>query len=80
MNLKKLKNLAISENGYIFDPASGNSFTANETALFIIGQLKEGRTAEEITDDLADTYEVAHTTAEEDAMKIIEILQSNNMV
>lgn len=31
-----LKRLALSENGFVFDPASGQSFTVNETGLAVL--------------------------------------------
>ena len=39
----KLERLAISDEGFIFDPESGNSYTVNGTALFILRLLKEGK-------------------------------------
>lgn len=80
MELKKLQNLAIAESGYIFDPASGNSYTANETALFIIGELKKGKSSEEIQIDLCEEYEVDSNTAESDTIRVIEQLQANFLI
>lgn len=80
MEFNKLHSLAISDSGYIFDPASGNSFTANETALFIINNLKNGKSSEEIALALTDEYEVESGTAEQDTITVIELLRSNNMI
>lgn len=80
MELKKLQNLAIAESGYIFDPASGNSYTANETALFIINELKQGKSTDDILALLCEEYEVEKNTAEMDMMRVIEQLQSNYLV
>lgn len=80
MELKKLQNLAIAESGYIFDPASGNSYTANETALFIINELKQGKSTDDILERLCEEYDVEKNTAETDMMRVIEQLQSNYLV
>lgn len=80
MDFKKLHNLAISDSGYIFDPATGNSFTANGTALFILNSLKDGQKSEEVAIALTDEYDVELGTAEQDTITVIELLQSNNML
>ncbi len=80
MELKKLQNLAIAESGYIFDPASGNSYTANETALFIINELKHGKSSEEIQVSICDEYEIDPNTAENDTIRVIEQLQANFLI
>ena len=41
--MKINKDLAISENGFLFNPATGESFTANPMAFEIIRMLKEGQ-------------------------------------
>ncbi len=80
MELKKLQNLAIAESGFIFDPASGNSYTTNETGLVIIGHLKEGKTSEEIQELICEEYEVDSSTAESDIIRVIEQLQANYLI
>jgi hypothetical protein len=37
------KNIAISENGFIFNPLTGDSFSVNETGIFIIQKLKKAK-------------------------------------
>ena len=39
--MSRLNRLAINDEGFIFDPETGNSFTVNGTGLFIIKLLKE---------------------------------------
>lgn len=41
MNYSKLKQLAISENGFIFHPSTGATFTTNHTGLFLVNELKK---------------------------------------
>ncbi len=80
MELKKLRNLAIAESGYIFDPASGHSYTANETAVFIINELKHEKNSEEIRVSLCEEYEIDENSAENDIMRVIEQLQANFLI
>lgn len=55
---QRLKDLAISDSGFIFDPYSGATFTVNVTGIDIIEGLREGMTREEILERLDDSYEL----------------------
>lgn len=52
------KNIAISEAGFIFNPATGDSYSANPIAVEILEQLKEPKTTAEIKVELLLRYEV----------------------
>lgn len=80
MELGKLHNLAVSDSGYIFDPATGNSYTANDTALFIINHLKKGESSETIIAALTEEYDIDNNTAEQDTITLIELLQANYLI
>ncbi|MDI9534517.1 MAG: PqqD family peptide modification chaperone [Bacteroidota bacterium] len=56
--MKVRKNVAISENGFIFNPLTGDSFSVNETGIFILQKLKEEETEETILQNLMDKYEL----------------------
>jgi len=71
----KVKRLAISEDGFIFDPTTGNSFTTNETGLFILQFLKEGKSPEEIVRELVNQYDVDEQEAERDVLDFMEKLR-----
>ncbi len=45
--MQRLRDLAISESGFVFDPFSGATFTANGSALVMLDALKKnlGRAA-----------------------------------
>ena len=57
MNIKK--NIATSENGFIFNPATGDSFSANEIAAEILQAMKNGDTELQIKNKLLEKYEVS---------------------
>jgi Coenzyme PQQ synthesis protein D (PqqD) len=56
--MKIKKNIATSENGFIFNPATGDSFSSNAIATDIIGAMKNGDTEAEIKQSILDKYEV----------------------
>ncbi|MBF0110167.1 MAG: PqqD family protein [Magnetococcales bacterium] len=63
MDPVRLENLAISRNGYVFDPKSGQSFTVNATGLMALELLQGGATAEDTAMALSRSYGVAREVA-----------------
>lgn len=63
----KLKtNIATSENGFIFNPATGDSFTSNAIAAEILTYMKLGETEAEIKQKILDVYDVEFSQLERD--------------
>lgn len=71
MDLNKIKNLALSETGFLFDPATGNTYTLNESAVFILKALKDGKTPTDIAGALTAEFEVNAAQAHEDVSDAI---------
>ncbi|NPA13166.1 MAG: HPr-rel-A system PqqD family peptide chaperone [Aquificae bacterium] len=78
--MDRLSQLAINDEGFVFDPITGESFTVNQTGLFILKLLKEGKTPEEIVSQLVENFEVSPETAERDVVDFIEKLRSYRLV
>lgn len=53
----RLRNLAISESGFVFDPVTGHTFNVNATGLAIVQALKEGKPEEGLADMLREDFE-----------------------
>ncbi len=64
MHLKK--NIATSESGFIFNPGTGDSFSANPMAAEILLMLKEGKASTEIKKIILEKYEVESGMLERD--------------
>ena len=71
MDLNKIKNLALSETGFLFDPATGNTYTLNESAVFILKALKDGKNPTDIAGALTAEFEVSEPQAHEDVSDAI---------
>lgn len=56
--MKIKKNVATSENGFIFNPATGDSFTSNNIGSEIIEAMKRGESEQEIKSAIMEKYEV----------------------
>lgn len=78
--MKVRKNIAISENGFIFNPLTGDSFSVNETGVFILQKLKEEETIEAILQSLMDEYELDTYTAEKDLNDFLTMLKSYQLI
>jgi PqqD family protein of HPr-rel-A system len=75
----RLKNLAISEEGFVFDPTTGQSFTTNSTGIFIFKLLKEEKSEEEIVKELTEEFEVSEDTAQIDLDDFLYRLRELNL-
>lgn len=78
--MKLNKNLAVSETGFIFNPTSGDSFTANEIGADILNLLKEDKSIEDIKSNLIDKYDVDASQLEKDVDDFIVLLRDNNLI
>ncbi|MBN1760474.1 MAG: PqqD family protein [Chitinispirillaceae bacterium] len=80
MDTNRLRTLAISESGFIFDPYSGHSYTTNKTGQFIISRLKEGDSVSMITTGMIERFEVHPETCEQDILQMVDTLQNYSLV
>ena len=63
----KLKtNIATSENGFIFNPSTGDSFTSNGIAAEILALMKTGKTSADIKQYILEHYDVDDAQLERD--------------
>jgi Coenzyme PQQ synthesis protein D (PqqD) len=60
------RNIAISENGFVFDPTTGDSYSVNPIGLEIIQMLKDGKDEKEIKKYLTGQYLADKDTIEKD--------------
>jgi hypothetical protein len=74
---KRLHGLALSDSGFIFDPETGQAFTANELGLEIIRLLKEGRTFEEIVADIENRYDAGYDLVYKDVAQFLSQLKTS---
>jgi len=63
--------LALSENGFLFDSRTGNTYTLNRTGTFLLRKLIDGATMESLSGLLMETYEVDEDTAKSDIQQFL---------
>lgn len=78
--MNRISQIAINDEGFLFDPLTGESFTVNQTGLEIIKGLKEGKSEEEIIEYLTENFEIDKETAKRDFTDFIEKLRSYKLL
>jgi len=78
--LERLKDLAISESGFLFDPFSGATFTVNNTGKFILQLLMEGKVIEEIEPALRKRFEIGDEDLRSDIYEFVNLLKENHFL
>lgn len=62
----RLRDLAVSDSGFVFDPLSGGTFTLNETGRAVLNGLREGLSEAEIVARLRSDFDSVTAKIEED--------------
>ena len=70
----RIKDLAISDSGFVFDPFSGGTFTLNETGRAVLQGLRDGLTESEIIDRLRADFDAVTPKVEEDVRDFLRTM------
>lgn len=60
------KNMAISENGFLFNPSTGDSYSANPVAAEILNRLRAGDSPDVVKQSILEKYDVTTGELEKD--------------
>jgi len=78
--MKLKKNIATSEEGFIFNPATGDSFSANPIGTDILTLLKEEKSFLEINTFICAKYEVEPIQFERDLDDFVSQLKDYSIL
>jgi hypothetical protein len=78
--MKLKKNIAVSETGFIFNPANGDSFSVNDIGAAMINLLRENRSVPEIIEIISSRYDVGKPQLEKDLDDFISLLFAYNLL
>ena len=78
--MKISKNIAISDAGLLFNPVSGESFSANPIGAEIINLIREGKSNKAISETILTRYTIDHSTFEKDFLDFIGVLGHFNLL
>lgn len=80
MNIKKLKGLMINDEGFAFDPVTGNTYSINSSGLLIVNAVKAGASIDQVLDSVMSMFDVDRQTADRDLEVFINELHRNQLV
>lgn len=78
--MKLKKNIATSESGFIFNPATGDSFAANPLAADIVARVRDGVAEAVIKADILDRYDVRPAQLEKDWDDLLAQLRDHHLL
>ena len=65
------KNLALSENGFLFDSRTGNTFSLNSTGTFLLQELIRGSHPDELVERVTEKFDVSDNEASRDVEQFL---------
>ncbi len=77
MQLKS--SIAINDNGFLFDPNTGDSYTTNAVGREIIFMLKQGMLVESIKMKILERYDVDEIILEKNMIDFLAMLRHHNL-
>jgi alpha-N-acetylglucosamine transferase len=78
--MKLKKNIAVSENGFLFDPTTGESYSLNKTGQLIVKLISEGNSEAKIIESIQAKYDVESAALQRYLDDFIMMLQQMNLL
>ena len=69
------KNIAVSDSGFLFNPASGESFSLNQSGKDLLNLIKEGKSEDEISTIFLAKYDIDKSTFEQDYQDFVKVIE-----
>lgn len=78
--MKIKSNIAVSDSGFIFNPSTGDSFSANPVGKEIFRMLQKAETEEDIRSHILKTYQIDRVNFEKDYYDFVNVLKSYKLL
>ena len=78
--MSRLRDLALNDEGFVFDPRTGNSYLLNPSGLVILHGLRGGKNGEQVAEALSRRYALSLEDAVRDVIDFILHLRSIQLV
>jgi Coenzyme PQQ synthesis protein D (PqqD) len=76
MNISRLRELTLNDNGFAFDPRTGLTYMISPLGMEVIHELKNQVTTEETLDRICRDYDVQRVTARQDLENFVSQLKA----
>ena len=76
----RLKGLALSETGFLFDPVTGHMYTLNSVGRMIVERLREGVAPSALADAVSERFNVETDEAARDCESFLQKLKEYQLV
>jgi len=73
------KNIAMSDSGFLFNPATGESYSLNATGTEMLNLIKAGKSANDIKALFLAKYDTDANTIDKDYQDFTEIIEQYNL-
>ncbi|MBI4357485.1 MAG: PqqD family protein [Gammaproteobacteria bacterium] len=70
-----LQRLVLTENGFVFNPTSGQTFTVNETGLLLLRLFQEQKSIPAMVRKIRQLYDVEPHRAKHDILQFTRFVQ-----
>lgn len=81
LDISRLRDLAVSDSGFVFDPTTGHTYTLNATALAVLRALKDGVAPDAVAGALSDAFELdGGEDLERDVHEFVSQLRGQGLV
>ena len=79
--MRQLKDLAISDSGFLFDPYTGLTFSVNPSGKFLLEELRAGRDPSRLAPALRSAFELAEgDDPERDVAEFVVLLREHGLL
>lgn len=80
MPQQDLARLAISPQGFVFDPVTGGTFTLNGTGRAIVEAVRDGSSLDEVVRIIATDFEATGADLERDVLEFVRVLREAGLL
>jgi hypothetical protein len=79
-HVQRLKDLAVSETGFVFDPISGSTFNTNGTGRLVLEALRDEQPREDIKARLRREFSVLGEDLDRDLDEFVFLLRESSLL
>jgi hypothetical protein len=77
---QNLSHLALSDDGFLFDPTSGHTYTLNSVGTFILRKMIEKYSFDQIIEAVIEEYDVSEEILSRDLEQFYHFLSEQGIV